>query len=67
MTKNMGTADRVIRTILAVVIGYLLATGQIAGTLAVVLGIVAVAFLATSFIGWCPVYVPFKISTKKKA
>jgi hypothetical protein len=67
MTKNMGTADRVIRTVLAVLIAVLYFTGTISGTLAVVLGIVAIAFLATSLIGWCPLYVPFKISTKKKA
>ena len=67
MTKNMGTADRAIRTVLAVLIAVLYFTGTISGTLAVVLGIVAIAFLATSLIGWCPLYVPFKISTKKKA
>lgn len=67
MTKNMGTADRLIRTVIAVVIAVLYFTGTISGTLAVVLGVVAIAFLATSLVGWCPLYVPFKISTKKKA
>lgn len=63
MKKNMGTADRVIRAIVAVVIGFLYFTGQIGGTLAVILGIVAVAFLLTSIIGVCPSYMPFGIST----
>lgn len=67
MTKNMGTADRVIRAVLAVLIIVLYFTGQITGTAAVILGIVAVAFLATSAIGWCPLYMPFKLSTRKKA
>jgi|GEM_PF-873298 hypothetical protein len=52
MTKNMGTADRVVRTAIAVVIVLLYAAGKISGTLAVVLGIVALAFLLTSFVGW---------------
>ncbi|MCE5194159.1 MAG: DUF2892 domain-containing protein [Nitrospiraceae bacterium] len=66
MTKNMGTTDKIIRIIIAVVIGILYLTGNISGILAVVLGILAVIFLLTSFVGWCPLYVPFGISTKKK-
>jgi hypothetical protein len=65
MTKNMGIADRIIRTIVALVVVILLITGKISGTLAVILGIVAAAFLLTSAIGWCPLYLPLKISTKK--
>jgi len=65
MTKNMGTADRVIRTVVAVVIAVLYFTGKISGTLAIILGLVAVAFLVSSFISWCPSYVPFGISTRK--
>jgi hypothetical protein len=67
MKKNMGTIDRVIRTVLAVVIAVLYFTGQISGTVAIVLGIVAVAFLLTSLVGWCPIYNPFGISTRKKS
>jgi hypothetical protein len=67
MKKNMGTADRAIRTIAAMVIGILLLTGQISGTLATVLGIFAVVFLLTSAVGFCPLYFPFKISTLKKS
>ena len=65
MTKNMGTADRVIRTLIALAVVALYFTGKISGTLAIVLGIVAVAFLVTSFVGWCPSYVPFGLSTRK--
>lgn len=67
MKKNMGTIDRVIRTIIAAAIAALYFTGQISGTLAIVLGIVAVAFLLTSLISWCPTYVPFGISTRKES
>jgi hypothetical protein len=65
MTKNMGVADRIIRTIVALVVVILLITGKISGAIAVILGIVAAAFLLTSAIGWCPLYLPLKISTKK--
>lgn len=63
MKKNMGTADRVIRGVVAILIGILYFTGQISGTFAVILGIVAVAFLLTSITGVCPAYMPFGIST----
>lgn len=65
MTKNMGTIDRVIRLAIVVIIAALYFAGQLGGTVAIVLGIVAVAFLGTSLIGWCPTYVPFGISTRK--
>ena len=66
MKANMGTTDRTIRLIIAVIIAALYFGGQISGTVAIVLGIVAVAFLVTSLIGWCPVYLPFGISTRKQ-
>ncbi|HDZ62722.1 MAG TPA: DUF2892 domain-containing protein [Nitrospirae bacterium] len=66
MKQNMGSADRIIRTILALAIVVLYLTGQITGTAAIVLGIVAVIFLLTSSIGFCPAYYPLKISTKKR-
>jgi len=65
MPKNMGTVDRLIRTIIAVIIIILLLSGTVTGTLAVILGIFAVAFIGTSGIGWCPLYKPLGISTKK--
>ncbi len=65
MTKNMGTADRAIRTLVALAIAVLYFTGRISGTLAIVLGIVAVAFLVTSLVGRCPGYLPFGLSTRK--
>jgi hypothetical protein len=65
MKQNMGSADRIIRLLAVVVIGYLYFTNLISGTLASILGIVAVAFVLTSIIGWCPLYTPFKISTRK--
>lgn len=66
MKKNMEAADKVIRILLAVVIGVLYFTNTISGTLAIVLGILAVVFLLTSFISFCPLYLPFRINTSKK-
>jgi hypothetical protein len=66
MKKNMGGVDRVIRLILAIVVLLLYRTGNISGTLAIVLGILAVIFFLTSLVGFCPLYVLFNISTAKK-
>jgi hypothetical protein len=66
MTKNMGSTDRIVRTIAAVVIGILMLSGTISGTLGIILGIVAVIFLVTSAVSFCPLYAPFNISTNKK-
>ena len=67
MKKNMGTVDRTIRILLAVVVLVLYLTGNITGLAAVILGIIALVFVLTSIIGFCPLYVPFKISTIKKS
>ncbi|WP_243347780.1 DUF2892 domain-containing protein [Parabacteroides sp. FAFU027] len=67
MKKNMGLTDRVIRLIAAVVIVVLQQAAIIEGTLAMVLLVIAAVFVLTSVISWCPLYVPFKISTCKKS
>ena len=63
MKKNMGTTDRVIRFIIAAVIGVLYYTGTISGTLGVVLLVLGAVFVLTSFVSFCPLYAPFGIST----
>lgn len=65
MTKNMGTADRIARTVGAIVILFLILTGALEGTAAVILGIVAVVLLLTSAVSFCPAYLPLKLSTNK--
>jgi len=67
MKKNMGTIDRVIRITLAIVVAILYMNGSITGVAAIILGILAFVFIITSLIGFCPLYVPFKISTIKKS
>lgn len=66
MKKNIGSTDRIIRILAALTVIVLYATGTIGGTLAIVLLVVAGIFILTSFIGVCPLYLPFGISTRKK-
>jgi hypothetical protein len=66
MKKNMGMTDKAIRFILAAIIGVLYYTNVINGTLAIVLGVLAVVFILTSFISFCPLYLPFGINTRRK-
>lgn len=65
MKQNMGAADKIIRLVVVAIIAVLYFADQITGTAAIILGVIAAAFLVTSLIGWCPSYVPFGISTKK--
>jgi hypothetical protein len=66
MTKNLGTVDRTVRVIAGIAILLLILIGEISGTPATVLGIIAAAFLLTSALSFCPVYRLFKFSTKKE-
>lgn len=66
MKTNMGKFDRFVRVVLAVVITILYSANILTGTLGIILLIVAFAFVATSFIGFCPLYAPFGISTFRK-
>ena len=66
MKKNMGTADRVIRVIIAAIFVLLYATGVVTGTLGIVLIVLAIVFALTSLVGFCPLYLPFGISTCQK-
>lgn len=61
----MGLSDRVIRILATVVIAILYFTIRIGGTTAIILGALAVIFAATGFIGFCPLYLLFGITTKK--
>lgn len=65
MKKNMGGSDRIIRLVVALVVFSLYYFGVISGTLAYVLMALAAIFVLTSFIGFCPLYVPFGIKTCK--
>lgn len=64
--QNVGTIDRAVRLGLAILVAILYFTSVISGTAALILGILAVVFALTSFIGFCPLYLPFGLSTCAK-
>jgi hypothetical protein len=65
MKKNMGTTDKGIRVTVAIVIALLYYFNIVEGILAYILMALAIVFLLTSFISFCPLYAPFGISTCK--
>lgn len=63
MPVNMGTLDRTLRILVAIVIGALWYTGTIGGTMAIVLGVIAGVFVLTSLVGRCPAYTIVGLNT----
>jgi hypothetical protein len=62
----MGSTDRIVRIVAAIIMllaAFLLPVGGVVSTILIILGIV---FIATSLISFCPLYLPFKITTLKK-
>jgi hypothetical protein len=66
MKKNMGHADQIIRLVVAAVFVLLFAAKIITGAWGIVLLVLAVIFVATSLVRFCPLYLPFGIKTCKK-
>ena len=66
MIENLGLIDRLIRILFAVTIIALYLTGSITGVAAVILGALAFAFVFTGIMGWCPLYMPFRFSTRRR-
>ncbi len=66
MKKNMGVIDRVLRILIAILLGALYFTDTITGTLGIVLLVLAIVFVLTSLISFCPLYLPFGIKTFRK-
>jgi Protein of unknown function (DUF2892) len=56
MKKNMGSADRVIRVLLAAVFAVLYFTGIVTGTVGLVLVALSAVFVLTSLVSFCPLY-----------
>lgn len=63
MKKNMGSADRIIRLLIAAIISGLYFTNVINGTLGLILIILAAIFVLTSLISFCPIYTILGLST----
>jgi hypothetical protein len=66
MKKNIGTIDKVIRILIAVVVVALYFSNVISGTLAIILLALSAILVVTSLIGFCPLYWPFGLSSTKK-
>lgn len=65
MKRNMGSADRIIRILIAAIIVILYVKGIIAGTLGIILLVFGGVFVLTSLVSFCPLYLPFGIKTCK--
>lgn len=65
MKPNLGNIDRIIRVLLAAIFAYLYFTGVVSGALGIILLVLAVVFVLTSLVSFCPLYYPFKFSTRK--
>ena len=65
MKKNMGTTDRIVRTILALIFAALYFTGTVTGAWGIILLVLAAIFLITAATAVCPLYMLFKLSTRK--
>jgi len=61
----MSNIDRIARVVLAAVFAYLYFGGVVTGTLGIVLVVFGAVFLLTAVLAFCPLYVPFKLSTHK--
>lgn len=65
MKKNMGSTDRIIRLIIAAIIGILYFTDYLTGTLGIILLALAAILVLTSLIGFCPLYKPIHLNTRE--
>lgn len=66
MKKNIGTADKIIRIVLALAAAVLIVTETVSGTAALIIGIIGVVMLLTGLAGFCGLYSLLGISTAKK-
>lgn len=62
----MGFVDRIIRVLIAVVLLVAFFDNRIIGAWGIIAMVVAIVLIGTSFMGFCPLYKPFRFSTRKK-
>ena len=65
MKANMGTTDKILRVLIALVVGILIYTKVLSGALALVLGILSIVLVLTSLVSFCPFYTLFGFTTCK--
>lgn len=66
MKQNMGSADRILRIIIAAVFAWLYFSGTVTGTIGIILVVLGGVFVLTSLIGFCPLYSIFGMNTCPK-
>lgn len=66
MKPNVGNIDRIVRIVVAVLFAALYFGGVVTGTFGIILLVLGVVFALTAAVSFCPLYLPFKISTIKK-
>jgi hypothetical protein len=66
MNKNMGNIDRIARVIIAIIFAVLYFTHVVTGILGIILLVLGAVFVLTGVIRFCPLYLPFGISTRKR-
>lgn len=65
MNKNLANWDRYVRVALGIILLYVGIAGLVSGALGILLAILGGVFLVTGLIGFCPLYVMFKFSSRK--
>ncbi len=63
MKKNMGSADRMIRVLLAIIFAALYFTNTVTGVFGIVLLVLAIVFVLTSLVSFCPLYTLMGLNT----
>ena len=66
MKKNVGKTDQIVRYVLAAIFAVLYFTGTVSGALGIVLLVLAVVFIVTAALNFCPIWLLFKLSTAEK-
>ena len=65
LKSNMGNTDRLLRLMVALVVGVLYYLGKVNGPTGNVLLLLSVVFALTAFVRFCPLYVPFNLDTRE--
>lgn len=65
MKQNVGSTDKIIRIVLAVILAGLYFSHTVVGTAGIIALAVAVIALGTALINFCPLYSIIKLNTKK--
>jgi len=66
MTGNIGTTDRMVRVILAVLIVLFFFVSQLSPATAIIMIVVAIYLIVTGLLEFDPIYLVFGVSTKEK-